>query len=370
MNRRTGVLIVDDSAVMRSLLRTVISADSALEVVGTASDGDSALGLLASPSVHPGIVLLDVEMPGMDGLETLRAIRARSYRMPVIMVSAVTQRGARVTIEALAGGASDYVTKPASQSDRESALRTLALNLLPKIQALTRTAASPSRPDDPVAGVSRSTPRALIPPAVVAIGASTGGPAALDAILSGLPPGFPVPVLVVQHMPELFTGLLAERLGIHCPLRVREAAEGIPVLPGSVYVARGNWHMQVLAPVRPGSAPMLHLHQGPMENHCRPAVDVLFRSVAAVYGSAGLAVVLTGMGSDGLAGSHLIRSQGGTVLAQDQASSVIWGMPGAVVQAGIAHQVLPLTRFVPEILRLVSNQRLNPLAALKPAANL
>lgn len=354
---RTSVFIVDDSAVMRSLLRTIISSDPALEVAGTASDGASALGFLSSAPAPPDLILLDVEMPNIDGLETLRTIRARAYRMPVIMVSAVTQRGARVTIEALAAGASDYVAKPANQVDRQSALRTLALDLLPKIRALTYMASSPARTDARVGEFCRSS-TALNPPSVVAIGASTGGPAALDPVLSTLPPAFPVPVLIVQHMPELFTRLLAERLGHRCRLRVREATEGMHVLPGNVYLARGNWHMEVLASTRLGTPPALHLHQGPMENHCRPAVDVLFRSVAAAYGSAALAVVLTGMGSDGLAGCQVIHSRGGTILAQDRATSVIWGMPGAVVQAGLAHQVLPLQRIAPEILRLASHQPL------------
>lgn len=352
-DQRSSVFIVDDSAVMRSLLRTVISADPALAVAGTASDGASALAQLAS--VHPDLVLLDVEMPNMDELETLRAIRARSYRMPVIMVSAVTMRGARVTIEALASGASDYVTKPANQSDRQSALRLLALDLLPKIQALTLADASASRPSGRAIELTRSSQATPEMPSVVAIGASTGGPAALDTVLSGLPADFPAPVLVVQHMPEIFTSLFAERLGRQCRPRVREAAEGMPVLPGNVYLARGNWHMEVL-PAAHNAVPTLHLTQGPMENHCRPAVDVLFRSVAAAYGAASLALVLTGMGSDGLAGSRVIRSRGGCILAQDQATSVIWGMPGAVVQAGLAQRVLPLTGILPEILRLVSKK--------------
>lgn len=349
-DRRTRILIVDDSSVMRSLLRTVISADPTLEVAGTASDGASALAMLGS--VHPDLVLLDVEMPNMDGLETLRTLRARAYRMPVVMVSAVTMRGARVTIEALAGGASDYVTKPANQTDRSSALRALAQDLLPRIQALTVAATGPTSRQTARFESSRPAHVSSTLPAVVAIGASTGGPAALDVVLSALPSDFPLPVLIVQHMPELFTGMLADRLAQRCRLHVREASEGITVVPGTVYLARGNWHMEVLASARSGAPPTLYPHQGPLENHCRPAVDVLFRSVAAVYGSSALCVVLTGMGSDGLASSRVVCARGGTVLAQDQATSVIWGMPGAVAQAGIAQRVLPLSAITPEILRL------------------
>jgi two-component system chemotaxis response regulator CheB len=176
-------------------------------------------------------------------------------------------------------------------------------------------------------------------------------------VLPALPAGFPLPVLIVQHMPELFTRLFAERLNGRCNLRVREASEGEPVLPGTIYIARGNWHLEALVAPAASAPATLHLTQGPLENHCRPAVDVLFRSVARVYGSGVLAVVLTGMGADGLNGCRMIREQGGSVLAQDQASSTVWGMPGAVATAGLAHKVLPLDAVAPEILRIVSHAR-------------
>jgi two-component system chemotaxis response regulator CheB len=188
----------------------------------------------------------------------------------------------------------------------------------------------------------------------LAIGVSTGGPAALDILLPALPAFFSLPVLIVQHMPELFTKLFAERLNSRCSLQVREAAEGDPVCKGTIYIAKGNWHMEVLTGARIGSPSTLHLSQGPLENHCRPAVDVLFRSAAAAYGVGALAVVLTGMGSDGLLGCRMIREHGGSVLAQDQATSTVWGMPGAVSNAGLAHKVLPLNAIAPEILRLAS----------------
>jgi two-component system chemotaxis response regulator CheB len=191
-------------------------------------------------------------------------------------------------------------------------------------------------------------------PLILAIGVSTGGPAALDILLPALPASFPLPVLIVQHMPELFTKLFAERLDGRCRLRVREASEGDSVRAGTISIARGNWHMEVVAAATPGQMATLRLNQGPLENHCRPAVDALFRSLAGVYGSGVLAVVLTGMGSDGMAGCRLIREQGGSVLAQDQASSTVWGMPGAVTNAGLAHNVLPLNAIAPEILRIVS----------------
>jgi two-component system chemotaxis response regulator CheB len=353
--RRTRIFIVDDSAVVRSLLRTVISADPSLEVAGTAADGAAALQ--AVESVCPDLVLLDVEMPNVDGLETLRKLRSRAFSKPVVMVSAVTQRGARVTIEALASGASDYVTKPSGQSDRETALRVLAQDLLPKIQALTAPPASPLTRSACAAEQPESIRASATMPSVVVIGVSTGGPAALDVLLSAIPRGFPLPMLIVQHMPELFTGPLAERLNQRCSIPVREAVEGAPVVPGAIYLARGNWHMEIVAAASAALPPALHLHQGPLENHCRPAVDVLFRSAASIFGSATLAVVLTGMGSDGLAACRVIRARGGIVLAQDQATSAVWGMPRAVMQAGLAQRVLPLSSIAHEILLLARRAR-------------
>jgi two-component system, chemotaxis family, protein-glutamate methylesterase/glutaminase len=355
--RRTRILIVDDSAVMRNLLRSVIRTEIEFEVVGTAADGESALSLLEH--LRPDLILLDVEMPVMDGLATLRKLRSRGLRMPVIMCSSLTQRGARVTIEALASGASDYVAKPAGQASAAEAIRALAHELLPRIFALTAPAVSvaPLAPRPPllseVPAVPRNQPIASSP-SVLVIGVSTGGPAALDLLLPALPRSFPLPVLVVQHMPELFTRLLAERLGQRCSLRVSEAVEGDAVRPGAIAIARGNWHLEILSPSRAGQPATLHLTQAPLENHCRPAVDVLFRTAAAQFGSGVLAVVLTGMGSDGLAGSRLVRAQGGTVLVQDQATSVIWGMPGAVARAGLAQRILSLQDLAPELVRLAS----------------
>ena len=350
---RVRVLIVDDSAVMRSLLRSVILSDPGLEVVGTAADGAAALESIRLNA--PDLILLDVEMPVMDGLATLRELRARGHVMPVIMCSSLTQHGAQVTIEALASGASDYVAKPSGQSGREAASRALIQELLPKIHALT--ALQPARPAATRTVLAMPAPPTLaasLPatPQVLAIGVSTGGPAALDVLLPELPAHFPLPVLIVQHMPEVFTSLLAERLSRRCTLQVCEAAEGMPVLAGSVYIARGNWHLETLAAARPRAPVTIHLTQEAPENHCRPAVDKLFRSTAHVYGSGVLAVVLTGMGYDGLAGSREIVERGGAVLAQDQATSTVWGMPGAVAQAGLARKVLPLAALAPEILRL------------------
>ena len=353
---RIRVLIVDDSAVMRSLLRSVVTSDATLEVAGTAADGASALECIRS--LRPDLVLLDVEMPVLDGVTTLRQLRKMGHKMPVIMCSSLTQRGAKVTIEALACGASDYVAKPFGQASREAATRALVQELIPKIHALTGPAQNrgifsiPPRSLLAMHLASMPTQRMSSAPTVVAIGVSTGGPAALDIVLPALPAGFPLPVLIVQHMPEVFTRLFAERLSRRCSLHVCEASDNQPVVPGAVYIARGNWHMETVAASRPGASLSIRLNQNPPENHCRPAVDTLFRSVARVYGSGALAVVLTGMGSDGLAGCRLISDQGGIVFAQDHATSTVWGMPGAVAQAGLAHKVLPLAAIAPEIISL------------------
>jgi len=390
-SRPIRILIVDDSAVMRSLLRSVVCADRDLEVAGTAVDGSSALSSIGV--LRPDLILLDVEMPGMDGLVTLRELRRMGHKMPVIMCSSLTQRGAKVTLEALACGASDYVGKPAGQANREAATRALGQDLTPKIHALIDQYRGRDQGPHPMPGRFRAhgLPQPALPPlqraplflpipplprpqpissipTVLAIGVSTGGPAALEVLLPALPANFPLPVLIVQHMPELFTRLFAERLDSHCKLRVREAAEGDPVRAGSISIARGNWHLEVLAAARAGFPPTLHLTQGPPENHCRPAVDVLFRTVASVYGSGALAIVLTGMGSDGMIGCRRIREQGGAVLAQDQASSIVWGMPGAVTNAGLAHKVLSLSDLAPEILRLVSRTHSEARGLREPVA--
>jgi two-component system chemotaxis response regulator CheB len=342
--RKIRVLHIDDSAVMRSLIRMTLEPQPFVEVAATASSGSE--GLAAFERIHPDLVLLDIEMPGMNGLDVLSAIRGRDRRVPVIMCSTLTSRGARITIEALARGATDYVTKPGAQHDLREGVETLGRELIPKILGLFP--AEPRRPalrlpEPPRVG--QAAPPAQSPKIVV-IGVSTGGPAALESLLPKIPATFPLPVVIVQHMPRLFTGLLAERLNGLCSLRVREAAPDTQAEPGVIDIARGDWHLEIRRDLR------LRLNQDPPENFCRPSVDVLFRSAVQVCGGRVLGVILTGMGSDGLRGSRAIRAAGGSVLAQDGATSVVWGMPGAVALAGLANKVLALEAVPAEILRL------------------
>ncbi len=344
-NRRTvRVLLVDDSAVMRSLLRMVLDPHPSIEIAAAASSGEEGLGCF--DRLHPDLVLLDIEMPGMNGLEVLSRIRSRNRRVPVIMCSTLTSRGARITVEALARGATDYVTKPGAQSGVRDGVETLTRELIPKILGLFP---SESTPAAAAAEVRITSPvPASLRPRVLVVGVSTGGPAALEALLPQFPAAFPLPILIVQHMPQLFTGLLADRLDNLCALRVREAAPDARPEAGIVDIARGDWHLELTREMR------LRLHQEAPENFCRPSVDVLFRSAALACAGRLLGVILTGMGSDGLAGCRAIRTAGGAVMVQDNASSVIWGMPGAVANAGLANKILPLHAIPGEILRLLA----------------
>lgn len=339
-------MIVDDSLVVAKLTSAIVGADPAIEVAAVAPSGRVALARLAD--VNPDLVTLDVEMPGMSGLETLVEIRKRHPRLPVIMFSSHTERGAATTLEALALGASDYVTKPAGVGTRAAALDQVRRELVPKIRALCGL--GPAVPE--VRPHGARTDRGRVD--VVAIGLSTGGPNALGLIVPALPADLAAPVLVVQHMPTVFTRLLAERLAASARLPVGEAVPGAVVRAGRVWIAPGDHHMEV---VKDGGQVRIALHQGPFENGCRPAVDPLFRSVAAIYGAHVLGVVLTGMGTDSVAGAQAIRDAGGRVLAQDEASSVVWGMPGAVAKAGLAERLVPLDAVAAEIVRRVQGPR-------------
>ena len=350
---RIRVLVVDDSVVIRRLVTHALEEDPLLEVVGAASNGLIALQRI--PQFNPDVITLDIEMPEMDGLETLRRIRREYPQLRVIMFSTLTERGAAVTLEALTLGADDYVAKASNEGSLDRSMTRLRQELIPKIkQFFHLPAARPaSRPGAPAFESLRAFEKVPVfergkaRPRVLAIGVSTGGPAALGRILPQLPPGFRLPVLVVQHMPPLFTRLLAERLSSVCGLPAAEASHGDPVEAGKILIAPGDFHMKVASN---GTGARVCLDQSPPQNSCRPAVDALFSSIGEVYGGAVIAVILTGMGQDGLRGTEILKARGASVLAQDEASSVVWGMPGAVVNAGLADRVLPLDEVVPEIL--------------------
>jgi two-component system chemotaxis response regulator CheB len=333
-------------------------------VVATAALGKIALAKIQQCS--PDVVILDVEMPEMDGIETLKKIRVDWPKLPVIMFSTKTERGAAATIEALTSGASDYVTKPSNVGSVVVAMTRVREQMVPKIQALVSgqktigsrkipvvAAAAPplavARPATPIVTARPTGPRPPID--IVAIGASTGGPAALSEVICGIPADFPVPIVIVQHMLATFTKHFADRLASSAQIGVVEAQAGDTLVPGKAYIARGDYHMAI---ERKQGRGLVLANQDPPENYCRPAVDVLFRSVARVYGASALAVVLTGMGQDGLLGCGAIREAGGDVIVQDEATSVVWGMPGFVARAGLASDVLPLARIGSEVRRRVA----------------
>lgn len=350
------VMVVDDSVVVRKIVTDVLSEDPGIEVVGTAVNGKVALQKLEN--LKPDLVTMDIEMPEMNGIDAVRAIRATRSRVPIVMFSTLTERGASATLDALSAGANDYVTKPANVGSVAQSMESVREQLIPRIRALTgRPASAPVRAAAPAP--ARLAPRPPAPrtgprtaPAVLVIGSSTGGPEALAKVVPHLPASLSVPVLLVQHMPPVFTRQFAQRLDRLSALRVVEAVDGTPLQPGTVHLAPGDHHL-VIRPQRGGQFSTA-LNQDPPENFCRPAVDPLFRSAVAAYGGAVLAVVLTGMGSDGRNGAGEIRNAGGTVLVQDQATSVVWGMPGAIVQAGFADEVLPLDRIAESIHRHIS----------------
>jgi two-component system chemotaxis response regulator CheB len=341
---------------VRKALSLAISQDPELEVAATAVNGRVALAKF--PALKPDIVLLDFEMPEMDGLETVRELRKIDLRVPIILFSTLTELGASVTLEALSLGATDYVTKP-SNVDMAATLEAIARELIPKIRALCHLSENQARfsATKPVLQAPLLAPyRRRFPscaPQVVAIGVSTGGPDALARILPFLPADFPLPVVIAQHMPPIFTSLLAARLATKSALPVRECVSGEPLTPGSVIIAPGDFHMVVS---QQDGQLLLRTHHGPKENFCRPSVDVLFHSVAQVFGARSLAVVLTGMGQDGLKGCETLHGLGARIFVQDEASSVVWGMPGFVARGGLADKILPLDQIGAEIVRAATMQ--------------
>jgi len=355
---RYRILIVDDSVVMRRVVRQALESDDEIEVAGVAANGRIALAMAEQHTLDA--ITLDIEMPEMDGLQTLRELRSRGVRTPVIMFSTLTESGALATLDALAAGADDYVAKPANVGNVQESISRIQSEVIPKIKALcwktrgNRTPVAPQPPDNPAIVVPPARPITNQRVDLVAIGTSTGGPNALAEVIPLLAATFPVPIVIVQHMPPTFTRFLAERLTTISSLVVREGVADGPIKPGQVWIAPGDFHMGLR---REGSSVRMCIFQAPHENSCRPSVDVLFRSVAEVFRQNALAVVMTGMGQDGLRGCEFIKEAKGQVIVQDEASSVVWGMPGYVAKAGLADKVLPVTEIANEITRRVNQER-------------
>ncbi|TCT07962.1 protein-glutamate methylesterase/protein-glutamine glutaminase [Aquabacter spiritensis] len=372
------VMVVDDSVMVRGLVvRWLTDAGSDLQVVAS-----HANGRLATDDVQktqPDVVVLDLEMPGMDGLTALPLFLERRPGVAVLVASALTRRGAEVSLKALTLGAADYLPKP-DASQGPAAAEAFKRELVTKVRSLgARRRNRGSMPRPPIGQVApapvaeravaaqpapairkvrpdeKLRPYSMTPPTILAIGSSTGGPQALTRVFTDIGPAIGnVPVVIVQHMPATFTAILAEHMARASGRPAREGTDGEPLLPGHIYVAPGGFHMLV---ARSGKEVVLRINDGPPENFCKPAVDPLFRSVSEVFGAGTLAAVLTGMGSDGAIGARLISAAGGSVIAQDEESSVVWGMPGAVVAAGACADILPIGDIGRKITRILTGGR-------------
>jgi len=343
------ILIVDDSAAARRILKNAISSDARLEVAGMASNGDTALTYIQQ--LKPDLVVLDAEMPGMTGFAALAELRKTNPQMPVILLSDLALGGALARLDALSLGANDYLSKKGVTAGLPGSLDGLRRELLPKIHALCkRNERLNSRVGSQPLLELPTFPRPQKEIAVVVIGVSTGGPQALLEFLPGIPRDLPVPVVVVQHMPVSFTSIFAARLRSKCSLPVQEVASGEQAAPGVIWLSPGGKHLRLCASA---SGVVLELNTSPPRNFCRPSVDVLFESAVKVYGAATLAVVLTGMGTDGLKGCEAIHRSGGQIVVQDEETSVVWGMPGAVARARLADSIKPISQISDEVLRRV-----------------
>lgn len=334
------VMVVDDSAIVRGLITRTLKSDPRIEVTASCSNGEMAVAQAARKDLD--VIILDIEMPVMDGLAALPKLLEANPQTRIIMASTLTQRNAGISLKALALGATDYIAKPTT--DRLNANEEFHRELIQKVVALgqrrkpgRQTDASPRPSEKPQlphlrGGVMRR-------PRIIAIGSSTGGPQALLTLLGALPPAVNCPIVIAQHMPATFTTVLAQHIGRASGRPSAEAAHGMEIKPGNIYLAPGDYHFQL---VREGTACIARLSQTAPENFCRPSVDPLFRSVAQIFGADSCAVMLTGMGSDGCGGARIMAAAGAPIIAQDEATSVVWGMPGAVAHAGICSAILPL----------------------------
>jgi two-component system chemotaxis response regulator CheB len=360
------VMVVDDSVVVRGLVSRWIEEEPGLALAGSMRNGRDAVDHLER--INPDVVILDIEMPELDGISALPLLLAKKRDLVIIMASTLTRRNAEISLKALSLGAADYIPKPETNRGVTTSA-SFRRDLIEKVRELggrRRKRRAPAAPGTPSPAAQPAPARAPEPPIklrafaptsprVLVIGSSTGGPQALTTVMSNLRGLLSrVPVLITQHMPPTFTTILAEHIARAASGKAHEGIDGEPVEAGTIYVAPGGKHMQA---VKRDNGVFIALDDGPLVNFCKPAVDPLFRSAAAVWGSAVLAVVLTGMGSDGAKGGADIVAHGGSVIAQDEATSVVWGMPGAAAHAGICSAVLPLDQIAPKLARLFSGER-------------
>lgn len=342
------VMVVDDSLVIRGLISRMLREDSRIEVVATAAEGGRAIDRVREGGIE--VVVLDIEMPGMDGITAIPGLLKACPKLEIIMASTLSTRNAEISLRALEAGASDYIPKPTSNSEIFGAAD-FKRELTEKVLALGGRHARKS------GGVAMAAQeKALSPftlraagkgrPRILAIGSSTGGPGALHRLLADLPRPFSLPIVITQHMPPMFTRLLAENLSKNRNVECREAADGDVAMANVALIAPGDSHMEF---VTTEGQLRVKLNQGPKINYCRPAVDPMLRSLVTHFGAGVLCTILTGMGSDGRAGAEAVVTAGGTVIAQDEPSSVVWGMPGAVARAGLCAAVLPIEKLGTEI---------------------
>lgn len=336
------VLVCDDSALIRGAISRILDGDPAIRVVARASNGQQAVETLRHTPVD--VVVLDVEMPGMDGLTALPLLLQAKPAPRVLMASALTTRGAEVTLRALRLGAADCIAKPSALGALDE--REFRRELVGKIHALGRRAGGTGR-----SLALRPLPRSRRPPQLLAVGSSTGGPQALFSLVQALGARLPVPVVMTQHMPASFMPTLARHLGRIGGMPCELAEAHAPLLPGRIYLAPGDRHLMV---ERSGGALRAHLDDGPPINFCRPSVDPLFESASRATAGAVVLTMLTGMGQDGLNGARVAVDAGAVTIAQDEETSVVWGMPGAIARAGLCHAVLPLPQIAPRLLELLA----------------
>ena len=360
------VMVVDDSAVIRAVLRRTLEADPEIRVVASVPDGQIAVDTIRRTSVD--VVVLDVEMPKMDGLTALPLLIKASPNSKIIMASTLTRRNADISLRAMEAGAVDYIPKPSSGKEIDSG-ETFKRDLLGKVKAwwgagkrnrdLIKPLGAPvvPRPTAKPASAPSDAKMRKVPvgfrPKIIAIGSSTGGPQALFNVLAHIAGKVQLPIVITQHMPATFTAILAEHIGRKCGLTAIEGVDGEKLRPGQCYIAPGGKHMLIEGPA--GEA-VIRLNEEPPENFCRPAVDPMFRSIASIFGSSALSVILTGMGQDGMLGARSVVQQGGVLVAQDEATSVVWGMPGAVANDGTCSAILPVKEIGPFICSLAAQR--------------